>query len=79
MLSGKTHPQDVNLSHPLSRELEDQLDWQENAQRTEADIRRVDGVFLGLTYGAALLWIVLGTGLTGGVLAVGTLIAQAFR
>jgi hypothetical protein len=75
MLSAKSRLNDVKLSHPLSREREDELDWLENSRRTEADIRRVDGAFVGLTYGVTLLWTLSVVGLTGGVVALGTWIA----
>ena len=59
------------LTRDFSREMEDQLDWQENQQRAATDVRRVDAAFVGGSVAATLLWTLMWTGATvGGAVAV---------
>jgi len=72
MLPTQTPSLSDNLTHSFSREREDELDWQENQARTPDDVHRVDGAFLAGSSILTFLWLALGLGTIGGVVAVGT-------
>jgi hypothetical protein len=54
---------------------EDELDWLENQRRSANDVQQVEATFWGASLLMSLLWLVMGGGAVGGVLALGSYLA----
>ena len=63
-------------SSQFSRQAEDELDHQENLRRSADDVRALDAAFVGGSALVTLLWTVLFTGATGGIVAVLTSVGR---